>query len=136
MNCILTAYEDHLRYLGLEISLERYIYWGVRQAALVKGGEYTPGATVPLIYTMMAAARGLELTIQSRRGTKEFYLECLEDRLQREIVKISNFGEEVDRVEMYPAIWCMMNVSHAAFSSYPPELNKTVIEMAFQFRIK
>lgn len=107
--------------------------------ALVKGGEYTPGACCPLIYKMMAAARGLELTIQSRRGTKEFYLQCLEDELQQEIVKISDFGEEVDRVTLTPAIHLLMNRSHAQFildgSVYSWD-NKVVVEAAFQFRVK
>lgn len=139
-NCVYQAYIDHLSYLGLEPTpaLEWYIYQGVRVAARVEPKAYTPGSIVALIYQMMAAARGLELTIQSRRGTKEFYLQCLEDNLQRKIVALSDFGEEVDVVTLVPAIHLLMNRSHAHFQTdrMVPYHKEVVIEMAFQFRRK
>jgi hypothetical protein len=138
-NCVLFSYHDHLAYLGLEPALELDIYESVRATVGVKEGEYTPGSIVAFIYQMMAEVRNLELVIQSRRGTKEFYLQCLDDELQRAIVKVSDFGEEVERVTMTPAIWLLMNRSHAQFvvdGSIHSWDEKIVVEAAFRFRLK
>lgn len=137
-NCILTALYSHLSYIEITPSgVEYLIYHGIRQAAEVGEGHYTPGAITPLIYQLIARARGLDLIVQSRRGTKEFHLQCLEDEVHREMARLGNFGEEVDAVTLYPAIWCAMNVSHAFFArEYEEPLPETVIEMAFQFRRK
>ena len=135
-DCVLSSYVNHLNYIGLEPAFEHYLYGGVRQAARVYRGEYTPGAITPLIYQLMAKARGLDLIVQSRRGTREFYLECLEDEVQREMARLGEWGEEVDTVSLTPAIHLLINRSHAQFVVNGIYDERVVVEMAFQFRRK
>lgn len=132
MNCVLNAYQDHLKFLGLSVGSERHIYHALRYLT-GSSKSYTPGSIAPLIIQMMARARGLEMIVQSRMHTGAFYQAMADSGVERVIARLTDWGNEVDKVDLTPGILLIHNHRHAHFAEYryPREW---VVEVAIQLR--
>lgn len=132
MNCVLIAYRDHLGFLGLTVKSEQHIYHAFRYLT-GSSNSYTPGFIAPLIIQTMARARNLEMIIQSRRYTGAFYQAMADSRIERGIARLTDWGNEVDKVDLVPGILLVHNHRHAHFAEfgYP---KSWVVEVAIQLR--
>jgi len=119
MHCLYHAYERHLLYLGLKTSgADWWFYNGMRTAFNVKGA--TPGQIIPFMIRRMAQLRRLEVVIEHSVFEKEHHIICAENKVQRLIASNSDFGIYQSTIKLAPAIYTLIDASHAVFNETIP----------------
>jgi hypothetical protein len=119
MDCLYQAYSDHLADLGLQANwmdsaLYRLLKWQTH------GLEPQPtfGGVVPYIMHRLVAGRGsrLRIFIHHRLWTPEHY-ETIATKGQRRFIQQSSFGQQVEKILLYPAIYLDLPTHHAFYPS-------------------
>lgn len=135
MHCVLTAWQNHMSYLGIDLpanSLSHDMYYIIRGVVGCRN-EPTWSGIVPAMIEVMSSLIGCQMRVQHRLWTPEHYLADVEsdvvaegvsdqDAIQRMFLMCnSDFGECVSRITLAPAIYLLLNSSHAVFSETVPK---------------
>jgi hypothetical protein len=124
-HCVFTAYEDCLFHtFGIKATRSDFnVYLSLKW--LAQGREnvhnYTRDEYVPFIIGGLAKIRRLGMDVQHRIGpdfhihNKQFPL----TPLQKVIVRSSNWGKQVKKITIAPAIYCSPLESHASYALFP-----------------
>lgn len=119
MHCLYVAYQRHLIHLGCPPSkADWYLYKGMRAAFRVEGA--TPGPIVPFVIRRLASLRGLSVEVEHSVFEKGHHVVDAQNKTQRLIAQHTSFGKYVQRVTLEPAIYTLIDVSHAVFSETVP----------------
>lgn len=138
-DCVYRAWVDHMAYLGFLKSdffplLSAWdLYICIRRGVGNENG-YTYGGIVPVIFRAMSGMYGCSVKVQYRIWTPEMYIADIEGGgsgldqkckhvaawLVRDMVSERIFGVEVDRITLAPAVYLLLNQSHAVFSESVP----------------
>lgn len=125
MDCVLTAYKAHLYYMGISPNnIDEKLY------RLIKSNThelpaYTFGGVAPIMLaTMGFLGHGLSVEVQHSIWTKEHYLSFAEKEdmlpMMKFCIKIGNFGKNVQKITLKPAIYMMYDMAHAIFLEEVP----------------
>ena len=123
MNCVLDAYTAHLCHLCCsENKLDIYLYETIKR--LTQSPGYTFGGTVPFIIESMAKTHRLSIKVEHRVWTQTHYMAYAQsnnmNRFAKLAIVLGNFGNEVNKITLEPAIYLMWNSNHAIFSTEVP----------------
>jgi hypothetical protein len=129
-NCVYNAWYWHMLYLGIEPGLFSWeLYTAIRRSVGNEKG-FTYGGIVPGLMRTLSGAYGCSVTIQYRIWTPEMYLADIRDgksnieygyfhkavHFIEDMVSEDAFGDEVMRITLRPAVYLLLNQSHAVFS--------------------
>lgn len=137
MHCVYQAYVDYLRFLGLVPGCADWvIYHAIKAVAQGPKPQPTWGGLVPFLFARWGKLHDLRPVVQCRIVTKEHYLaDAGENLVKRGLVQLGDFGEQVDRLTLWPAVYLCLPRQHAMFSCLMPSL-KVVMALQLQERGK
>lgn len=136
MHCVYDAYVAHLAHLALMPGRFAFLlYRNIRKLAQGENHRLTWGGLVPLLYAELASSHDLRLVVQHRLVTPAHYEADADSFGKRLAVEMGNYGTEVERITLQPAVYLWLAGGHAMFSSTVPSL-KVVMALQFQAREK
>lgn len=133
-DCVYHAWMQHMHYLDIPPGILSWeIYTLVRRSVGNKNG-FTYGGIVPVLVAALSGLYGCKVSVQYRIWTPEMYVADVKDGksgLEDELTKYAldliicamidgTFGEEADRITLEPAVYLLLNQSHAVFSETVP----------------
>ena len=117
MHCLFVAYQRHLEYLDIcPDKADWWLYLGMRAAFRVEGA--TPGPVVPFIVKRLSYLHGLSVQIEHSVFEKAHHVADADNKVQRLIASHTDFGQY--GIELEPAIYTLVDISHAVFSETVP----------------
>ena len=125
MDCVLTAYKSHLCYLGINHNrIDETLYHLIKRYTH-QSPAYTFGGIAPfMLSTMALLGHGLSIEVQHSIWTQRHYLSFANENNMRPLMKAGiiagNFGKNVQKITLKPAIYLMYDMAHAVFLEEVP----------------
>lgn len=103
--------------------------------------QYTFAGILPWLYWQMLFEHNLrspnivEMKLERSYIELPEYMPEAQNQIQREIMvnHTRYWGRQVDKITLFPAIYCLLNEQHAQFSTKIPDWKGARIIFAFQF---
>lgn len=134
MDCVYTAFEQHLQYhIGIQTEPFDYrLFTHMRR--LIQGDGFAFGGVTPWIVSVLALRHGLNVRAQHTLHTRRSYLELAHKLypgrwLMPMIIQISDFGQAQEPITLRPAIYCCLFSHHAQFSTRVPHADCPVLAL-------
>ena len=133
MDCVYEAYAEYMDYLGITVSgVDHILYRAMKYATHGVRPQYTFGGVVPWMYITLGKLHGLRLTMEHRVYSKDHHLIVADNKVQRFIIRHTDYGRWVRRFTLCPAIYLLLGQQHAVFSLTPTPTQGSPTA-AFQF---
>lgn len=141
-HCVYTAFNHHLQHL------KEPIFWSIWDTYKYCKAwthesihDYTFAGIVPWLYARMLqvhnrlSSNKLLMAIQIHYVPWECMLAEAGESNRKLVMQRTAFkGEQVDKVTLAPAVYCMLNQQHAMFAEKPPDWPGARIIMAIRLR--
>lgn len=134
MNCVYHAYAAHMWHMGIKVDGIDGLWYNLLKR-ITHGREPQPtwGGVVPWMIGRLSKRHDCVVEIQHKIWTPAHYEADASNWRQCTIAKNSDFGKEIARIDLAPAIYLMLHTQHAVFSTGVP---KRLTVMALQIRKK
>jgi hypothetical protein len=143
MHCVYTAFDQHVKFLRRPIPAAIFdTYLHCKQFAHESVNEYTFAGVVPWMYARMLQTLNAWLTVKLSMQIQYHYVpwssmlaEAGEGGNKRLVMNQTAYiGEQVEKITLSPAIYCLLNDQHATFSKEIPTGRGKRIVMAIKLR--
>jgi hypothetical protein len=141
-HCVYTAFEQHLKYFHEPVSWATWdMYKYCKEFTHASIYEYTFAGVIPWMYMRMLQVHNTRSVNKITMRIQLHYVpwECLlaeAGKSSKWLVMNSTpyHGEQVDKISLSPAVYCMLNQQHALFATSPPQGKGDRIIMAIRLR--
>lgn len=138
-DCVYHAWAQHMHHLNASLNVLSWDMYNLIRMGIGNERGPTYGGIVPVIVKTLSEAYGCSMRVQHRIWTPEMYitdvvhgksgLDIGPNEMYRfyavhlidDASKEGLFGEEVERITLEPAIYLLLNTSHAMFSETVPK---------------
>lgn len=140
MNCVYTAFSDHMKAIGeLEYGTVFDAYLRFKAKTHGPKPQNTFAGIIPWLYNQMLFQHNLlstdriEMKIErSYLDLAEYMQEATEVQQRTMLFQTSYYGQWVDEISLSPAIYCMLNEQHAMYAEEIPAWKGARILFAVQ----